>query len=442
MLKNKFILAVAAASVMMLGSCSTGEDLDALAQVAQPEGDSEVEIKLDGVDRTASAGVSTRAAIMGDDDNHDANMQGLGIFGLAREKQNINDEPDDIISWFKPSEHGNWSSCIMKNVKANKEGKTISWANANAIYYYPITQFYAYDFYAYYPYVEDDKLIYGAPDGDENYVAAQMEIDGTNDVIWGRTLTSDQYAYSARYFRNPDVTSNSAHLDLYHMLTRLVFKVTPGESKDGSKDYDSALKMRVDSIYVLDAKSHVTLVIAELDREKADFPYFKQGTDERDNPTLPARITADDPNERVKFMLKSDGAEFPLPYDLASLDAAAKEAMKGMTADQVYQNYGRQVGESFMLFPQESYELRVVLSMSKEDGKELGGTGAYEKDNRFYFYSEIPLRLKPKADGVTQETFRRGFSYNIRVNIHGPRDITLDANLEPWYDVEGPTLEL
>ena len=183
----------------------------------------------------------------------------MGVFCLARGKQEKNDGAPDI-SWFDPED--NYASCLMKNVKAKKEGSNVTWEGH---YFYPISQFYMYEFYGYYPYAEDAHITYEASaDGDgtggpRHRATVHYTIDGTQDIIWGRATLQDKYAYSAYYFReNPDAPM--PEIGLQHMLTRLQFQVKPGEDPENDGNvFEDAGKVTVKSIKILDAHSKVDL---------------------------------------------------------------------------------------------------------------------------------------------------------------------------------------
>lgn len=70
------------------------------------------------------------------------------------------------------------------------------------------------------------------------------------------------------------------------------------------------------------------------------------------------------------------------------------------------------MGESIMLYPQASYELRVVLK--DDQGKP--------------FTTESTLSLK------NQPIFEAGKNYNVIITVHGPKEIEATADLNPWVD--------
>ena len=114
---HHYLWAVAAAC-MLLPGCSN-EDLSdhASAPVFIP-GNSEVEIRFAAHSDEVSTSVDKRATV-----DEDGNLDEMRVFCLARGKQEKNDGAPDI-SWFDPED--NYASCLMKNVKAKKEGSNVT----------------------------------------------------------------------------------------------------------------------------------------------------------------------------------------------------------------------------------------------------------------------------------------------------------------------------
>lgn len=371
-MKKNFMLYAAAASMMMLQACTTDETFTK-NDVLVP-GNSEMEIKLSSVD---GGGTSTeieegtpryfahsRAAVTGDE------LTGMGVFCVAREKQAINDIPADI-DWR------DWSGCVMKNVQSNLSADgNVTWTDH---YYYPISQFYAYDFYGYYPYVADDKITIGK----EN-VQVQFTLTGKEDLIWGRATNDEDYAYSAKFFRINGNQEKLPTLDLKHMLTRLIFQVKTGEDYEGSATATEATKMKVKSLCIKSAKPHVNLNWTNTTASTSD-----------------ASLTLRD-NSVANFYLCDANGEQVQNFELTSEANAVK-----------------QIGESIMLYPEQSYILEVVL-VNSETNEE--------------FLTESPLTLS-QADAK----FEAGKNYTVTITVHGPKEIQLKAALNKWADADPGT---
>ncbi|MBQ8968736.1 MAG: fimbrillin family protein [Bacteroidaceae bacterium] len=369
-------LSTLALGMLLLASCAS-DDVTTTALNETSEyvpGNSEYPVRLHG---STAVSATTRAAVEGNETDPRAVLDRMGIFSLARDKQGVNESAGDIQWWNNTH---NWSDCLMDNVLARMENGDITW---EGIYFYPITQFYSYDFYGYYPYTEDLTRT-------NNSVTAHYTIDGTNDLIWGRATSDEDYAYSAKYYRTYGTSAVDPTLDLKHLLTRLVFTAEPGESYVGSGDYTEAENMQVKSIKLCDVYTNLDVLIAEFDNA------------ENSNPDYARRLTLRDEVTDTLSLCDETGE----PFALTQVPAHTEDPL--------------QIGESIMLYPANQYVVRVALIDA--NGEE--------------HVSEIPLMLS------TAGGFLRGNSYTVRVIVHGPRAIEVKGNLTPWNDVDGPILEL
>ncbi len=377
---NRYLYALTlAASVMMLPGCSneTGEVLDGQADcpVFIP-GDSDVEIFL-GSTTQGGISVGKRAALEGN-----ADLDSMGVFCLAREKQNINEGAYDI-EWF-PYGSENWSGCIMKNVKAVKTGSNVAWANPDEHYYYPISQFYCYDFFGYYPYQHENRVNMA-----ENRVVVTYNLDGTTDVIWGRATSEEKYAYSAAYFRQPGNEDRFPSLDLKHVMTRLKFQVMPGAQVEGGYEVAPAMAdFAVATVKLVNVAATAELTVADFNR----------------------MASLDETNCLSGYGMKD--------YTLMDADGTPMDTtMVGMDME-----VATPLGESVMAVPASEYVVRVHLVNVK--------TGDV-------FVTEHPLKL------TNSSMFRPGYTYTVTITAHEPKEIQLQANLNGWIDAEDtPSVDL
>ena len=387
---KRWMTGAAAAMLVMLSGCSADETT-ATPEDLTPEQLANVEIRLSAQSQGVASAQVTRASVEGDGD-----MQGLGIFGLAREIQNVNQSPQPV-TWYAASE--NWSGVILDNVKANKVAGDIEWADGQR-YFYPITQFYSYDFYGYYPYSEE--VTHSDTD-----VKVQYVIDGTQDLIWGRATSDETYAYSARYFRVSGNDDKKPNLDLKHLLTRLVFTVVPGESYEGSGDYSMATRMTVKELEIVDVCTNLTVTVADLNNLDMDLAdRIEPSNDEVGVLTL---FSVDDEGNKI---------------ELVPVTPTAPE--EGATPEP------QQLGESVMLYPADRYTIRIKVDMAAYTDDVTG-----EEVEAQEFISEVPLQLVMEG-----ETFKQGVSYNVKITVHGPRVISLAASLTPWEEQQGPEIIL
>lgn len=366
----------AAASLMMLSACThenwEAESAGSEAPVFIP-GDSEFEISLSSGNGT-TVSVNKRSAV----NAINQMTEGLGVFCLARGKQNINQAAPDI-TWFSDDA---LSTCtLMKNVKASvaDEDGNLSW---DGHYFYPISQFYAYGLYGYYPYVEDENVTYA-----NNQATVHYTIDGTQDLIWGRASAhdADASAYSATFFRQSASDLEYVPvLQMKHLLTRLEFYVQPGETYTGSGVvFDGAENMVVDSIQVLNAACNVNVLVADLA-----------------NPNMENAVVTEGAG-RADFRLRNADGKL---FDAVPVGTSLGQETK--------------VGESIMLAPASTYILRIYLK---------------DTSTNMSYPTEYPLTLTSTDTGAM---FQTGMSYKVTILANKPKEITLKANVGEWPQAE------
>ncbi len=376
-------------SVLLLGMaafmCACSNDATEVPGPEAPGGNVTFdpnEITLGG--STVNVTADTRAAV-----EDAANLNNIAVWCLAKDAMAVNQDPQGI-RWFSDApEHE--TCCIMENVKANIISNEVKWADASAIYYYPVTQFYRYEFYANYPYTP--ALEYN--EDTQNAVVAKYTIDGTQDLLWGRATSNEDYAWSAKYFRSKggQTLANRPTLKMEHLLTRLVFKIQPGpqveipDADESLMDYTAAHNMTIDSLQILDAIVNVKMTIADYNNRDM---------------SIGSRLLRLN-NETDTLFLKDAAGEIVDPLQVPALPSLKE-----------------QWGESIMLFPADRYTVRIVLH---------DNTGRR-------FVSEVPLEL------ANQPSFERGKSYNIIITVHGATTVTVGAEISSWVPTEGPDLDL
>ena len=384
------VLTLGAFCLLMLGGCSKEDGNTSSTPQHDLIEPNPVKIELSSQTKELVS-ATTRAALEGD---ADMDIVDIGIFGLARATQVWS--PSDLYNLTKWN-WADWNSydanraCILYNVRSNKVGTNIEWVEQDAIYFYPITQVYAYDFYGYYPWVADASLV-----KTDTKVSVQYTINGTQDLLWGRATSTDPMGYSARYFRQSS-TSNGEKPDiaLNHLLTRLTFSVVPGESYSGSNDYTAATYMSVEEVKILDAKTHLEVTIADLNNL---------------NMEISDRITAYDNTTADLTLYKDDG------------QTTATAGVPTSPSNPVT------LGESIMLLPEAQYEIYIKLKLNDPNN-----FGEFDQT----FVTEVPLSLLPVGT-----EFEPGKSYSVKIIVHGPRDISLQSTLVEWDEETGPEIEL
>ena len=399
---QQLFVATALASTMMLGSCSNDHDEYTQQRIV---------VTTDPVEIRLSSGntgmLYTRAA---EEDGVDFDT--LGVFALARHTLTINQAPADINWWG--THETELTACKLFNIPSKKEGANVNWVDNTAHYYYPMTQFYAYDFYAYYPYKEDSEL----DKSTANKLYVDYTIDGSTDIIWGRAASTDSKGFSSAYF-----TQDMAHfqggeympqLNMRHLLTRLVFYAVPAPKHNGSTDadaYDAAELMQVKSIKVVNAYTDVRLRIADLENDAVSSMVADCAANSSDTTWWAGRL-----------LLNSATHDTLSLKDKPISDGIQEDLTPTMVPNHSTYPSGIQLGESIMLYPQSFYKIQIVL-LNTGDGVE--------------HVSEIPLIIQP--DG---QPFNAGSQYNVNLRIGGPQEIKVTAVLADWVDGGDITVDL
>lgn len=381
--KHLWIFGFAAASV--LSGCSGDDETLSPGSEAADGGvgvEAPVEIRL-------SSGASGTRASLESDNAGLFEAEGLGIFCLAHGTLSVNHNEQPIDWSYADGSEPNYSAWI-DNVEANAvyekndEGvavaTSIMWADDqmgadDMRRWYPVDNRYNYHFYGYYPRVADDLITFGA-----RQRIASIHIDGTQDIIWGRTTSTDPMAYCAKYFHQAGNENEIPSLAFKHMLMRLTFSCVPGKDAKGS--IESAKKMGVKSIAIKSVPTVANLIVADLDNAA------NEGT-----------VLYDWNNNVADFMLKD------------SLDTDFRE-------DHWVQESETTLGQGILLpVPDASmaaagFRYLVEITLMDRDGN--------------VFRSEHPIELQNAA------AYRAGKSYNVKLTVHGPQDIYLNATLAPW----------
>lgn len=401
MKKTSLILTAFALTLSFLSCTNDIEERasnDGMVVITDP-----VEIRLGSMVNT----VTTRGAFESDN----AVVNGLGIFALARAPMGINESPEEIDWW---GINQNWSACIMDNVEANKVypplqdlQRSIAWADEDAHYFYPMTQFYAYDFYTYYPRVADNEL----DKSQANKLFTRYTLDGMTDILWGRATSNEEKGFSAAYF-----TQDASHakleeylpkLNIRHLLTRLVFTAIPAPAYNGSSDYTAAKQMKVVAIRVVNAKTKVKLRIADLNADITKISACVANNDAVDASWWNDRLTLTSEDEETLVLHGQ-----PDEYGVQPVFAGAMVPDESTIA-----SGGVQLGESMLLYPQDYYQIEVDLLNTADNTAHV---------------SEVPLIIRP-----TSGSFMPGSQYNIILRVGGPKEIQVDARLSDWIEGEG-----
>ncbi len=369
---NNKIKFLSLCALTALASCSSNDDANEFNVAEVQIGNSDVEIRL-------SSGARTRASIESDETGA-FEAQGIGVFCLAKENLSIN-EYELPINWSRDIPNDHWS-IWMDNVKSNAviedSSTSIHWADSEAVYMYPTGNWHSYDFYAYHPYQPTVNL-------DGEVFSTDIELDGTQDVIWGRATSEASYAFSAKYFRNP--VSEVPVVKFSHRFARITFTLVAGVGKDGTTT--EAKTMGVKSVALINMPSKANLIIAD-----------------RNNPENNGKITTDWENNLIAYnLLDNDDQDFP--------ELVSESNLGYWVTDEE-----QKLGQGFLIpVPEEGHKMQIRTILQNRSG--------YVFDKTEY---PIDLLLKPDFK------FEAGKSYNIKMIINGPESVVLKATLTGWED--------
>lgn len=244
------IITLSLVLTLFMASCSSDDDLTVKitpAQWSSEVKDSEVKILLSPEDD------NTRASVESDADGV-FSANGLGVFCLATDKI----DPSTIdIDWKKGSDGFRYSVWV-DNAKINttrKNGKTsLSWDDGVSRWY-PSGSWHKYGFYGYYPIVDNENINYTSTS-----ITATIPLNGTQDVIYGKATSDEDYAYSRVYFKKTLNKYKVPKMEFEHKFMRLKFRITAG-TVDGK--ITDALNTGVTKIEVVNVPKEVKMVIAD-----------------------------------------------------------------------------------------------------------------------------------------------------------------------------------
>ncbi len=378
---NKILLPLA--TIVLTMACSNDDETPQSLTVV---GNSDVEIKL-----SVGGGTRTRASVESDA-NGMFNLNNLGIFMLGTAVQSTNPEEQNI-DW-RPSV--NPYAVWMNNVEANAVidgGGTrtdILWEDGKTRWY-PVGNWYSYRFYGYYPRVADNRVSMTA----NKCVVSYSGLDGTKDIIWGRSLGPDlgdakeKYRYSARYFRQAGYGDYNPELSLNHKMLRMQFCIQgiADENAEAGHEFEAANTMSIDTIMILKVPTTAQLTIADLNNQATGDGVISYNWESN---LADLGVLGDNDGTFVKEQVVDDNIiEVGQPILLPVLDDEATAA--GYT----------------------KYRIQVRL-------RNTAGV---------LFDHEKPLDLN--LSGLSG-AFEAGKSYRVVLKIAGPKQVTLQARLSPW----------
>lgn len=323
----------------------------------------------------------TRASVESYGAKNAFNAEGMGLYMLASDKTGLNVNALDI-DWLDNNytfwwDNVNGTATAVTDPDGGDDYTKITADVEGYKAYYPTGDWYKYSFYAYYPRQEENNM---SSDSRSVYI----NIDGTQDIIWGKASSDDQFGYCARYFRQTAHMTEVPNISMSHKMTRIRFATIAGA--DGTGNYDGALRMGIRTIKVLQVPTRGYLTVANLT----------------------------DPTQ--EGVLTFDWSEDADKADLAIKDSTDAE-FTGF-ADHRVAMQEKYVGQPILLpVPAADYVYKVYIELEDEDGT--------------VFPTETPLELNFASQGIN---FEAGKSYKVVMTIHGPKIIEAKASLTPWEE--------
>ncbi len=357
----------------------------------------------------------------------DLSSDGIGIYCLPARKNNKNAENPIFNQFIHYDANGdlvNANGVYWDNVKFTIGDE---YTPGSGIYrlkmaddavrplfeYYPLASNYGYDFFAYAPYQEGSLLNANDENLDyrDQFLAVKFVIDGTQDIVHGKSVTPLDSAtnpsyYSAKYFRDTQKAS-AVEMEFEHKLTRLNFFVKPLPATikdvDGNEpptdDYTGVDSLAVKSVHLVNMRDSLRMFVAV----ESKYSYqrgYKPGD----------MLAQSGTKGGATFMLhkRNDVGEWVVPDTLAHIQH--KEGDK---------DYRIPLGEYMMVLPSSSYLMEVQLC---------------SKNHPEIVYPKTKVRIQlPKKDNGEYNYFKAGYSYNITLSVEGTTSINfISATMHDW----------
>ena len=439
---------ILAAAFLLLPGCSDDDTIDN-GVIESPEvlvGDSEVEIKLS----SNSSPLTRRGHLFEEEDPETGAIKfstltgrRLGVFCLASNKQMAN-APAYVTApnWNNKGVTGK-SDVVLWNEQATVLQGNVDFSTVK---YYPATNWYCYDFYAYHQGSSDESTLALSEDGKQ--ITIEKTIDGQDDVIWGKASLTEaeknalvytnengisenygKYAYSARFFRRQMDASGvitPAALKMEHSLCRFTFTVEVGD--------EAARGMKISSIALLDMPYNFKMVLANntygltgsdlqsaLDEEGSIIPESIDMENTKDL-VLAGRYQYWD-EETSKYGEKySDALSYTIP---ANAGVGTTHTLDGNDATWYGFAGNRQwfPNANILAIPGlNEYTIRIALETAE-------GTS-------LICDQPLPFGNAEGLMGSDAVPAKPGYSYNVKIKVYGPQKIGISAELKDWETEE------
>lgn len=267
---NKYLFILGIVGTALLSACSS----DDLTMVLSPDEEEAIVVKAgQDSDVPIALGVGTGRAITRKPLNSEEglfvtpNGQYLGVYCLATGIQegaptikNVIPTTDEDVKWNGSCRYANWLNNVPAKVTTDGSTSAVTFEKEC---YYPFGNWYHYDFFAYYPRQEQADPE-GGPYAIGTHTFARscyvvFEIDGKQDIIWGKTTlpaTDATDAFSSKYFREHDL-ADAPQYTFNHLLTQLEFHLKPFED-----DITKLSEYKLTDVKLTNVYNHLLLWIA------------------------------------------------------------------------------------------------------------------------------------------------------------------------------------
>lgn len=470
-MKKHFLYLMAAAASLtacstndVIGDAGNGGNVDGTVD-AQYDGSINIGATINALSITTKAG-GTRATVgglTGAVDNKWTGKEPLYFFMM--EKGTIKPATELKSDVNKEYQNIYWNELAYATTEEN-DGKAtvVVTRDDKAIKYYPISDAwddgtYGFDFYGYHggtatttttegeTTIANEPKYYTATTEDGtitvteasvqtgNIVGVPFEINGSQDIMSGKAVVTEAQkaklsdgdvkrafsAYTARRGVQPSI-------DFNHRLTRLVFKVKPGEaSTAGYADVqtedspvtpianDTVEAMKVVGIKVVGKYKNKGLIVAA----SKDDAYT--------NKLIWTALGEDETNT---FELRDEDDK------TISTGNENGQSLTGTFTNKVFSGTETEIGDALMLEPgYESYDVVLTLEQNvceNTQNKKNNGTGdpntGWKKK-----YQQVTGTIKaPTGNDDGQGKFTEGYSYEVKITVHGFQPIDVTANLIGW----------
>ena len=228
---NKYLFILVFVGTALISACSSDDLMTGISPeeegtlVVEAGKDSDVPITFGSIGGNRIAMTRTPIELDENDLFITPNGKYLGVFCLATGKQEGAPSFIGDVVWNDPYKIANWKENVSAKVTNNGTTSEVTFLDPDALstlstetpkeWYYPLGNWYHYNFYAYYPRITD----VGAIHVGSNSIVVDFEIDGKQDIIWGKTTPPHSQAYCAKYLH--DNPTEIPQFGFEHKLAKL-----------------------------------------------------------------------------------------------------------------------------------------------------------------------------------------------------------------------------